>query len=101
MTIAAEEGFQVNARKTRVLPSGRRQTVTGVVVNAKPNVRRAEFDTLKAILTNCSRHGPASQNRDSRSNFRAHLLGRIAHVAQLNPARGAKLRAIFDRITGW
>jgi hypothetical protein len=101
MTIAAEEGFQVNARKTRVLPSGRRQTVTGVVVNAKPNVRRAEFDTLKAILTNCVRHGPASQNRDGRPNFRAHLLGRISHVTQLNPARGAKLRAIFDRIAGW
>jgi hypothetical protein len=101
MTIAAEEGFQVNARKTRVLPSGRRQTVTGVVVNAHPNCARAEFDTLKAILTNCVRHGPASQNRDGRPNFRAHLLGRISNVAQLNPARGAKLRAIFDRITGW
>jgi hypothetical protein len=101
MTIAAEEGFQVNARKTRVLPSGRRQRVTGVVVNAHPNCARAEFDTLKAILTNCVRHGPASQDRDSHPNFRAHLLGRISHVAQLNPTRGAKLRAIFNRITGW
>lgn len=96
--IAAEEGFAVNVRKSRVLPCGRRQVVTGVVVNDKPNVPRVEFDRLKATLTNCVRHGPASQNRDSHADFRAHLLGRISHVAMLNPGRGAKLRIIFDRI---
>ena len=30
--------------KTRVMGRGRRQTVTGVVVNARPNVPRAEYD---------------------------------------------------------
>ena len=58
--IAAEEGFAVNVRKTRVLGRGRRQRVTGVVVNEKPNVTRGEFDRLKAILTNCVRSGPGS-----------------------------------------
>jgi hypothetical protein len=72
--------------------------VAGVVVNEKPNIPRAEFDRLKAVLTNCVRHGPATQNRDNHADFRAHLLGRISHVAMLNPNRGAKLRAIFDRI---
>jgi hypothetical protein len=96
--IAADEGFVVNVRKSRVLPCGRRQVVAGVVVNDKPNVPRAEFDTLKAILTNCARSGTASQNRENHPDFRAHLLGRISHVAMLNPYRGAKLRAIFDRI---
>ncbi len=96
--IAAAEGFAVNEPKTRVVGRGGRQTVTGVVVNAKPNVRRAEFDTLKAILTNCVRHGPASQNRENHPDFRAHILGRISHVALLNPDRGARLRAIFSRI---
>lgn len=97
--IAAEEGFAVNRGKTRATPHAARQTVTGVVVNVRPNVPRAEFDRLKATLTNCARHGPTGQNRENRTDFRAHLAGRIAHVAAINPARGRKLWVLFDRIT--
>jgi hypothetical protein len=96
--VAAEEGFAVNRAKTRVLTRAARQAVTGVVVNVRPNVPRAEFDLLKAILTNCVRHGPASQNRARVPDFRAHLAGRVAHVAAINPPRGRKLWTIFDRI---
>jgi hypothetical protein len=96
--IAAEEGFAVNHRKTRVMPQGQRQEVTGVVVNARPNLRRDAYDRLKATLTNCARRGPTNENRDGIADFRAHLAGRIAHAAMLNPARGAKLRELFQRI---
>jgi hypothetical protein len=75
-----------------------RQLLTGIVVNRKPNVRRQDFDRLKAVLTNCVRHGPASQDRDGTRDFKAHLAGRVAHVASLNAARGARLEAIFGRI---
>ncbi|AWM37745.1 Reverse transcriptase (RNA-dependent DNA polymerase) [Gemmata obscuriglobus] len=97
--IAAEEGFALNRGKTRVMGGGGRQTVTGVVVNQRPNVPRAEFDRLKAILTNCVRHGPADQNRSGHPDFRSHLAGRVAYVAGVNPVRGRKLWALFDRIT--
>jgi hypothetical protein len=97
-TIALEEGFEVNTRKSRFLRQGVRQQLAGVVVNAHLNVRRAEYDLLKAVLHNCVRHGPASQNRDGRPDFRAHLLGRVAHVAALNADKGRKLRALFERI---
>jgi hypothetical protein len=96
--IALEEGFALNHRKTRVMRRGGRQTVTGLVVNVRPNVPRAEFDRLKAVLTNCVRHGPATQNRENCPDFRAHLAGKVAHVAAVNPARGRKLLALFDRI---
>lgn len=96
--IAAEEGFSVNRKKTRVLGRSERQTVTGVVVNVRPNVPRAEFDLLKAILTNCVRHGPTAQNRAHVADFRAHLAGRVAHLASVNPLRGRKLWVLFDRI---
>ncbi|KVQ22202.1 reverse transcriptase family protein [Burkholderia cepacia] len=96
--IALEEGFALHLRKTRVMRRGMRQQLAGVVVNRHPNLARDEFDLLKAILTNCIRSGPASQNRDARPDFRAHLAGRVAHAAALNAARGAKLRALFDRI---
>ncbi|QGZ64581.1 reverse transcriptase family protein [Paraburkholderia acidisoli] len=96
--IALEEGFSVQPRKTRVMAQGVRQQLAGVVVNRHPNLARDRFDALKALLTNCVRHGPASQNRDGRADFRAALAGHVAHAAMLNPSRGAKLQGIFDRI---
>lgn len=96
--IAADEGFRLNARKTRVLRAGVRQELAGVVVNVRPTIRRREFDRLKAILTNCIRHGPASQNRDGHPDLRAHLRGKVAWVEGIDPSRGARLRSLFDRI---
>jgi len=96
--IAMEEGFEINHRKTRTMHRGQRQYLTGVVLNEKPNVRRQDVDRLKAMLTNCVRHGPASQNREGRHDLRSHLAGRIAHVSSINSARGRKLQEIFGRI---
>jgi hypothetical protein len=97
-TIVREEGFDLNPAKTRFMPRSRSQRVTGVVVNDHCNVERGEFDRLKAILHNCARTGPSGQNRADVPDFRRHLDGRVAWVEQVNPERGAKLRALFDRI---
>ncbi|WP_179401405.1 reverse transcriptase family protein [Burkholderia guangdongensis] len=96
--IALEEGFALHMRKTRVMRRSVRQRLAGVVVNRHPNLARDAFDTLKAMLTNSVRHGPASQNRDAHPDFRGYLAGRVAHATMLNATRGIKLRAIFDRI---
>jgi RNA-directed DNA polymerase len=96
--IALEEGFEVNTRKSHFMRQGVRQQVVGVVLNVRPNVRRVEYDRLKAILTNCVRRGPHEQNRDGHADFRAHLAGRIAHVSMLHAERGLRLRQMFDRI---
>ncbi len=97
--IAREEGFLVNSRKTALHSAGGRQSVCGVIVNVRPNVLRSEYDELKAILHNASRHGPESQNRAQVPDFQAHLRGRISWVASLNPARGEKLRHRFEEIS--
>ena len=96
--VVAEEGFTLNPSKSRVQRRGGRQQVTGVVVNVRPNLPRAAFDLLKATLTNCVRRGPAGQNRAGHADFRAHLTGRVAHAAAVNPARGRQLRRLFDAI---
>ena len=56
---------------------GVRQHLAGIVVNQHMNVRRADFDRLKAILTNCVRFGPASQNRDAHPEYLLHLNGKV------------------------
>lgn len=96
--IIRRERFQSNRTKRQVLRPHQRQVIAGVVVNVKPNVSRAAVDRLKATLTNCVRLGPATQNRDQVNDFHAHLRGRIAHVLQLNPARGESLLALFQKI---
>ena len=96
--IALEEGFKVNTRKTRMMRAGTRQQVTGIVVNRHPNISRDQFDLLKATLTNCARHGPASQNLEGRVNYRDYLAGKVAYVAMVNSPRGMKLQRLFDMI---
>jgi hypothetical protein len=97
--IALEEGFRINHRKTQIMSRGGRQQLCGLVVNDHPNLPREEVDKLRALLFNAARSGPESQNREGHSHFRAHLEGRISWVASVNPARGARLRAVFDRIS--
>lgn len=96
--IALEEGFVVQHRKTRAMRQAVRQRVAGVVLNVRPNAPRPDYDRLKATLTNCIKQGPQSQNRDGHSDFQAHLRGRIAYVAALNPNRGQRLRDLFEQI---
>lgn len=96
--IALDEGFAVNHHKTRILRPGTRQSLAGIVVNSHPAVRRADRERLEAILTNCVRYGPASQNRERVPDFRAHLQGRIGYVEMANRAHGERLRHIFRAI---
>jgi RNA-directed DNA polymerase len=97
-TIAADEGFVMNFRKTRVMTAATRQRITGIVVNGKLAAPRAEVERLRAVLHNCRRDGAASQNRDDHPDFRAYLRGKIAWVASLDAQKGARLRAMFDQI---
>jgi len=96
--LALEEGFLINQRKTRLQTRAQRQRLAGIVVNQRPNLPRAEYDTLKATLYNCIRHGPESQNRQQHKDFRAYLTGRVAYAGWLNPARGERLTALLQRI---
>jgi hypothetical protein len=96
--VLLEEGYRVHYGKTRIMRQGVRQHLAGLVTNQRINVVRTDFDRLKATLTNCLRHGPASQNRQAHPSFRSHLQGRIAFVKMVNPAKGLRLRGIFDQI---
>jgi RNA-directed DNA polymerase len=89
--IAGEEGFRVNPRKSRLMTSGGRQELCGVVVNEHPNVSRRDYDRLKAEVHRAATHGPAGVDR-------AQLRGRIAWIEAVNARRGARLRRDFERI---
>jgi hypothetical protein len=96
-TIVRAEGFRCNERKTVILGDAGRQQVLGAVVNDHPALPRCDRDKLRAILHNCAVHGWRTQCRGV-PNFREHLLGRVSWAHSLDPAHGARLRAMFDAI---
>ena len=97
-TMVRAEGFVVNEAKGRVQRRGRRQTVTGVVVNAKPGVPRDEVRRLRAIVHQAKRTGLEAQNREGRPHFEAWLRGKIAYVTMIDRAKGEALRRALEGV---
>jgi RNA-directed DNA polymerase len=95
--IVRDEGFRLNARKTRSIGNAGRQALLGAVVNDRPTLPREERDALRAVLHNCAVRGWRTQQRDV-PDLRAHLAGRIAWANGLDPVLGARLRAAFDAV---
>lgn len=89
--IVADEHLTVNETKTRVQRPKRCQTVTGIVVNQRPNVPRKLRRKLRAVLHDAKRNGLETANREKRDNFVPWLEGMVAYTRMVNPAAGGKL----------
>ena len=87
--IIEEEGFKLNATKTRVMTRHQRQVVTGIVVNEALNIPRKEYDRLKTVIHQ-------KKWKDDPPAL-ARLRGRIGWVAQLNRRKGEKLFSLLER----
>jgi RNA-directed DNA polymerase len=85
-TIVAAEGFAVNAGKTRILRAGRRQAVTGVIVNKSMGLSRQERRKLRAALHRQKMSGDAA---DTGERLRLH--GKLAYLFMLNRAQAIAL----------
>jgi RNA-directed DNA polymerase len=96
--IVNQEGFKVNPTKVKDPDRSERQEIAGIIVNKKPSLGRDQYKKLRAILYNCVKHGPESQNREHHSNFMGHLRGHIAHLKQVNPKLGSHLLESFNKI---
>jgi len=110
--IIEDEGFAVNEQKIRIMRNGRRQTVTGVVVNQKPNVAREEIKKLRAVLHNC-KHGNLIEQSEiwakkeksmsfphaySVTDFNRSLQAKIHFLKMINRPAGEKLLAEYHSI---
>jgi retron-type reverse transcriptase len=98
--VIAEEGFREHGDKTHVMGRGRRQEVTGVVVNDKLAMPKSERRALRAMLHNCAQHGLASQNRAGHADFPAYLRGRVAFACMVDPSLKPKLEPMLARALG-
>ncbi len=103
--IVTDEGLRENNDKTRVMRKGRRQEVTGVVVNTRPAVARDDVRKLRAILHQAKKTGLAAQRRPdtngalpSETEWKLIVRGRIAWVQMVDREKGDRLKAAFDAI---
>ncbi|MBA3454906.1 MAG: RNA-directed DNA polymerase, partial [Deltaproteobacteria bacterium] len=91
--VAVDEGFTVHPEKVRVVRTGRRQEVTGVVVNEKPGVVRAELRRFRALLFQIEKDGPAGKKWGTPgTDVLTSALGFASYVAMVDPVKGAALR---------
>jgi hypothetical protein len=91
--IVGHEGFVIHPDKTRVLRRGRRQEVTGVVVNHKPGVPHDVLHRFRATLFQIEKDGPAGKRWGASKNVLASIRGFASYVRMVDPARGAPLCA--------
>lgn len=96
--ITIDEGFRLHPDKSSLRTASQRQLVTGVVINATPNIARDEYDRLKAILHRLATNRPDGDAARRPVDLQAHLRGRVAWVASLNSHRGEKLRRLFAAV---
>jgi RNA-directed DNA polymerase len=97
--VVAEEGFAIHPDKIRVVRAGRRQEVTGVVVNDKPGVPRDDLRRFRALLHHIDKDGPAGKTwgnakaDGSGPKILDVALGYAAYVAMVDKAKGDALKA--------
>lgn len=91
--IAADEGFALHPGKMRRRLSHHQQRITGLVVNAQPNIARQDYDQLRAELHRAARMAPVDPEQQ------AYLQGRVAWASQaLAPTRVTKLRSLLAQV---
>jgi RNA-directed DNA polymerase len=97
--ICQQEGFTERPDKRRILRAKHQQRVTGLVVNEKVNIPRADRKRFRAILHNCKKHGVASQARDH-ADFEAYLTGYAAYVHMVDPVLGKRYMDEIAQLLG-
>jgi len=97
------EGFYLARNKLRIRRKGGRQTVTGLVVNYRPNVSREAYRRLRVLLHKAVTLGPervhleGTPYRDP-AVLRNHLVGWVSYLSHVNPMRGKKLKETLDQV---
>ncbi|MDQ7823795.1 MAG: reverse transcriptase family protein [Candidatus Eremiobacteraeota bacterium] len=87
--IVSEEGFTVHPGKTSVMRKGRRQTVTGIVVNKVPGLSRKERRRIRARIHRFQKSSPAAEELRS-------LRGKLAYLSMINLEQAEKLKALMN-----
>jgi RNA-directed DNA polymerase len=100
--ILLEEGFRVQESKTKVMRQSRRQMVTGIVVNKRPNLRREHVRRLRAAVHTLHTKGPSAVSMPSRRGSTTdpmHVLcGHIGFLNMVHPEKAPAYKLDFPYV---
>lgn len=80
--------LRINKSKTRLMTPDKRQTVTGIVVNNKPQVAFKKRNALRQAMYYIKKFGIDEHRvykEIKQANYLEHLLGKINFILQINP----------------
>ncbi|MEO0600137.1 MAG: reverse transcriptase family protein [Myxococcota bacterium] len=89
--IVADEDFVVHPDKTRVMRRGRRQEVTGLIVNDRLGVPRDVLRQWRATLFQVRRDGPEGKRFGLGDDVLSALVGFAAFVRMVDEPRGDRM----------
>jgi retron-type reverse transcriptase len=89
--VVAYEGFVIHPDKTHIMHKGRRQEVTGLIVNQKLSIDRRTMRRFRATLFQIEKDGPDGKRWGHSDNLFASILGFSSYVAMVDPDKGKDL----------
>lgn len=96
--IIQEEGYVVNEDKTRIMRQGHRQSLTGLVLNVKPNLPRQQARLLRAMAHRMATQGAGAveiaRSANPESDPENVLRGHLSFYKMVSPPKGTQLMAL-------
>ena len=101
-TIIKDCGFEINNRKTRFAGKGRRQEVTGIIINNNTiNVPNKYIKEIRQELYYINKFGIKSHKEKvgfENKYYKEHVLGKILYVKSINKKKGLELLKSYNSI---
>jgi retron-type reverse transcriptase len=86
--VLAQYGYKIKEKKTNLFRKGRRQIVTGLVVNEKPNLPRKIRRELRAAINLRSKDDVPHWHGKPMND--AELIGRVSYLKLVQPKEAQK-----------
>ena len=96
--IIRDEGFVLNPDKLRIMRKGRRQHVTGILVNEKPNVDKKTLKKFRALVYQVEKDGLEGKSWKGNGDLLSSMHGYASFIHQINPELGAPYKARVEAI---
>ena len=101
-TIIEDCGFEINNKKTRFAGKGKKQEVTGLIVNNDTiNVPKRYIKEIRQELYYINKFGIKEHRAKvgfENKYYKEHLLGKILYVKSVNNEKGLKLLEYYNDI---
>jgi retron-type reverse transcriptase len=100
--IIKDEGFEVNAKKTRIAFKYQRQEITGLIVNSgRITIPQKYKSKLNQEIYYCKKFGVSNHLNHigcNKSFFKEHIYGKAYFVNMIEPELGIKILSELDKI---